>query len=78
MDKKVPPEIKQNQVVSIVYTNWEGKVGIRHILPQKMWYGKTEWHKEEQWLLTAWDIDKDAERTYAMKDIHHWYTEGND
>jgi predicted DNA-binding transcriptional regulator YafY len=67
------PKIDPKQTVYIVYTNWEGKTAIRHILPQKFWYGHNKWHKEDQWILTAWDLDKDAERTFPMKEIHYWY-----
>jgi predicted DNA-binding transcriptional regulator YafY len=68
-------KIDPGQSVYIVYTNWENKTAIRHILPQKLWFGHNEWHKEDQWILTAWDLDKDAERTFPMNEIHYWYTE---
>jgi len=35
-------------------------------------FGSTEYHKEEQWLLRAWDVDKQDYRTYALKDILEW------
>ena len=34
-----------------------------------MYWGKTEYHTENQWLFDVWDLDKDASRTYAFKDI---------
>lgn len=58
--------------VQIDYTNWEGKRGLRVIEPRYMYYGSNEWHQEEQWLLNALDVDKQAIRTFAMKDIHSW------
>lgn len=57
---------------TIVYTNWQGVTSTRRILPVEIWYGSTEWHKEEQWLLKALDLDKQAERDFAMKDIEEW------
>lgn len=63
---------KSKKIVKIEYTNWKGKKSLRNILPKKIWFGKTEWHKEEQWLLTAYDLDKKADRDFAMKDIHKW------
>jgi len=58
--------------VTIVYTNWKGITAERVIIPIEIWYGSTEWHKEEQWLLRAHDVDKDEERNFAVKDIKGW------
>lgn len=51
------------------YVNWEGKRAIRTVMPKKLWYGSTKWHPEEGWLLKAHDLDKDAERDFAVEDI---------
>ena len=58
--------------VRIVYTNWRGETSIREILPKEIVFGVTKWHKDEQWLLVAIDLNKQAERTFAMKDIRAW------
>jgi predicted DNA-binding transcriptional regulator YafY len=58
--------------VKIDYTNHRGERSIRTILPEQIEWAKTEWHPETQWLLLAWDCDKEAEREFAMKDIHSW------
>lgn len=58
--------------VKIVYTNWRGDTAERTIVPIKIWFGSTEWHKEEQWLLRALDTEKQAERDFAVKDIQRW------
>lgn len=58
--------------VKIQYTNWKGVEGIRRILPIKVIYGSNEYHQADQWLLIAHDLDKDAERTFAVCDIHEW------
>jgi len=60
------------KIVKIKYKNWKGKAAIRTIKPIKIWYGSTQWHSEEQWLLKAKDIDKEAERDFALKDIVKW------
>lgn len=62
MTKKNPPLVFE-------YTNWEGKTTVRKVQPIKIWYGHTEWHKEDGWLLKAIDVEKDAERDFAIKDI---------
>ena len=64
----------KNQAVTIVYTNYKGVTAIRHIIPISIFFGHTDWHKEDQWILTAYDIDKEAERGFAMKDIKSWFT----
>jgi len=55
--------------IKVKYKNWQGEVGIRTIIPAKVYYGNTDYHKENQWLLEVWDVEKDAPRTYAMMDI---------
>lgn len=58
--------------VTITYTNYRGETGKRTIEPIKIWFGATKWHPEPQWLLDAIDIDKQAERSFALKDITSW------
>ncbi len=67
--------MSNNKAVKIEYTNWEGKTAIRNIEPKKLWFGSTEWHEEEQWLLNAFDLDKQADRDFAMRDIKRWFVE---
>ena len=61
--------------VSIVYTNYRGETGLRRIIPKRIWFGGTDWHPEEQWLLDAYDVKKKADRSFAMKDIRAWFPE---
>lgn len=63
---------KGDQRVLIEYTNWRGERSHRVIRPQKMLFGSNEWHPEEQWLLEAFDEEKGALRTFAVKSIHSW------
>lgn len=62
----------QEQTVRIDYINWEGKRGIRRIRPIRIFFGSTNWHKEDQWLLKAVDLDKGEERDFALKDVLKW------
>ena len=64
---------KEKESVSIVYTNYRGETAARKIVPKQIWFGKTDWHPEEQWLLDAFDIEKNADRSFAMKDIKAWF-----
>ena len=61
-----------DKVVSIVYTNYRNETSVRKIIPERIWFGKTEWHPEDQWLLDAYDVDKNAKRSFALKDIRVW------
>lgn len=67
--------ISTQEVVNIVYTNYRGETAIRKVIPKKIWYGGTDWHPEKQWLLDAYDLGKEAERSFAMKDIRSWFPE---
>lgn len=60
------------KAIQIVYRNWKGEVAIRTIVPEKIWWGATKYHTEEQYLLTAWDEEKGENRDFAMKDIIAW------
>jgi predicted DNA-binding transcriptional regulator YafY len=61
-----------NRLVVINYTNHKGETSDRKILPQKFYFDSTKWHPEPQWLLDAFDLDKQVPRTFAVKDIHSW------
>lgn len=69
-------ELAENAMffVTIDYTNWKGERSERRIRPVDIMWGNNKYHPEEQWLLYAWDLDKQAYRTFAMKDIHSWKT----
>ena len=40
----------------------------RVILPTKLYWGFNQWHPEPQWLMDAYDVRLDTNRTYALKD----------
>ncbi len=58
--------------VEIDYTNYRGERSLRKIVPDSVHWGSNEWHTEDQWLLYALDVEKQAMRHFAMKDIHSW------
>lgn len=51
------------------YTNYRGEYGVRTVIPVKIIQGSTEFHSDEQWLLEAFDIEKQAMRSFAINDI---------
>lgn len=58
--------------VEIDYTNYRGERAIRRIKPGSIGFTTSPWHPEPQWILFAWDVEKQAHRQFAMKDIHAW------
>jgi hypothetical protein len=57
------------------YKNWENVISDRSIDGNsiRIFYGHTEYHPEDQWLMEALDLDKVEKRTFAMKDILKFY-----
>ena len=65
-------EFDSQQVVTIRYTNYRGKTADRRIVPRQIRFASTDWHPETQWLLDAYDLDREDERSFAMRDIAEW------
>lgn len=61
--------------VAIYYHNHQGVCGIRNIIPRNVTYGSSKWHQKPQWLLESFDVDKGAERTFALADVLAWGAE---
>jgi hypothetical protein len=61
-DNDVPPLV-------FVYKNYKGEVSTRRVIPERVYFGSNEFHKGDQWLMKAWDLDKDAEREFALADV---------
>lgn len=53
----------------IPYTNWRGETAIRHLRPIGVKFKSTSYHREPQWILEAFDYEKQAMRSFAMKDF---------
>lgn len=51
------------------YRNYKGVCGYRTVQEPVMWFGSTEFHKQPQWLMRAYDVDKGDMRDFAVKDI---------
>lgn len=54
----------------VLYTNYKGETEWRLISPTRYYFGHTEYHPDDQWLLEVHDHEKQATRTYAVADIH--------
>lgn len=51
------------------YTNWRGETEIRRLRPIGVKFMATEWHREPQWILEAFDYDRQEMRGFALKDF---------
>jgi hypothetical protein len=69
----VPPP-DPARVVTIRYTNYRGETADRKIVPvpETMRFAATQHHPEPQWVFDAFDVEKGATRTFALKDVHFW------
>lgn len=56
-------------ILEFGYTNWRGEYSVRRVMPVKLYWGASEYHKERQWLLLAYDVDREQDRTFAFKDM---------
>ena len=68
-DPNVLLSIDSEREVVFTYTNWKGNTSNRRAIMRKLFFGATAYHEEPQWLIEGYDMDKEAVRTYALKDI---------
>lgn len=64
--------VRTGREVRIDYTNWQGVRKNRVILPLRMWFGTSDFHKAPQWFIKAIDLEKDELRDFAVSKIHAW------
>lgn len=50
------------------YTNWRGQTDLRRVRPVRVWHGKSGFHAQPQWFLAAYDLDRRAQRDFALAD----------
>jgi hypothetical protein len=61
--------MKEPTTFRFVYRNHRGEIAERRVIPDAVRFGTTEWHPTPQWLLRAYDLDKQALREFAMSEI---------
>lgn len=74
---KTDIKIKKEEIVKLRYKNWKGEVKVRTVWPMRIWYGSTEYHKDPQWLMKVYDMDKEDYRDYALRDVEEWGIQAN-
>lgn len=70
--KRRLPGPEDKILVAIDYTNYKGERRKRRVIPLEIEFRETPDHKPAQWILQAYDVEKGARRSFAMKDIHSW------
>lgn len=65
-----PPLGAPGHRLDLIYTNHRGETRRREVIPVAIYWGESKHHPHKQWLLECWDIEKRAERTYALKDCN--------
>ncbi len=60
------------RTVTFTYKNHRGEVAKRNVQPIALKFMTTKWHPEQQWLLEAYDNEKEEVRLFAVKDITNW------
>ena len=62
-------EITMFQRLKFTYTNYKGETSVRDVTVLGFVYGSTPWHPEPQMLMRGYDNEKQANRTFAVKEI---------
>jgi hypothetical protein len=58
------------RVVTVLYKNYRGELGVRKITPLRYWTGHTLYHpRANSELLLVYDHEKKANRDYSVNDI---------
>lgn len=66
----VPRRDHPGRLVMLDYTNWRGERAERIVLVERLWWGSSQFHPDQQWLLEGEDIKKGAElRDFALLGI---------
>jgi hypothetical protein len=59
------------------YLNYREEQTRRHVEIGHVWWGITEWHPIPGWLLSAFDLEKQGWRNFAMKEMANVEAESN-
>ncbi|MDU8350722.1 hypothetical protein RYA05_02320 [Pseudomonas syringae pv. actinidiae] len=62
----------KGMVIEFGYTNYRGEYSVRRAIPVQIYQGSTDYHPHDQWLMEAFDLEKQANRVYAINDISHF------
>lgn len=63
--------LEPNTMYSFDYINYRGEASRRTARMINIKYGNTPYHPEDQFIFTAFDIEKNANRDFAMRDMRN-------
>lgn len=61
--------VQVGDTILFTYKNWLGEISKRRVKVEGFIFGSNEFHKEPQFMMKGFDLDKSAMRTFATKDI---------
>lgn len=67
--EKYPVNIKKGNTIRFNYANWRGVCGVRNAVIDEIYYGSNKYHPNPQFLMKAYDLDKNVDRVFAMADM---------
>ncbi len=67
--------MKTNQV-QFTYSNWRGETAVHLVEPISIEFGTTPHSSDHDWLLRAFDVHKQSERLFLMRNISGWGIHG--
>ncbi|WP_155918188.1 hypothetical protein [Marmoricola sp. URHB0036] len=62
-------QVPEDQVVELLYLDSQGRELTRHVVPDRIWFGRTDWFPEPQWLLDAFDVEHGHVRCFALEQV---------
>ncbi len=62
-------DVARDQIVYIVVSDSVGNRVRRRVVPDRIWFGHTDWFPEPQWLLDAIDVERGTIRSYPMRHL---------
>lgn len=62
-------ENRLQDTIKFDYVNWKGEKSERFAMVSCIYYGSTDYHAYQQWLVKCYDLNKKDWRTFALKDM---------
>lgn len=64
-------ELDYGQIIEFDYTNYRGEKGQRKAMFESIYWGSNEYHTKQQFLVSARDLDKQQNRTFAASEMEN-------
>lgn len=69
-------QLPTTDLVKIIYTNHHGATAERLIEPDHIQFTVTPYYPTSRWVLHAFDVSKNARRSFDMAKIQQWTSVG--